>query len=369
MNFNGQIEKRGVYRVTGTPENFLTALRSLTWGFNSNPRLKNEWKKLLPGDIVFFHSKIGGSLFQAAWRSCVIGFGVVGNQFFESNEKLWIDEEQPGISYPYRFKLSEVYLYADISVNDDWSADTFEKKEATIRIINKVLDAGIPLSELKDFPHMGSFSAIANQKVKEKLFAFDKSLVLYSAGSTANANTPVANLLSKNKPIKGKERIAQEFSEVKEIKKVIIKKIPIYFTINKDANNVANEKHYDILVFLKSFFEKKGYRVDSNKFVDFMAHNRDTMFLIEAKSVHDENNRDQVRKAIAQVLEYDYYEGRKFREDAKTEFKEVFKVIVTSAMPTDKGYLEFVNSLDIKVVAVENGVFTGDDEFIEKYLS
>jgi hypothetical protein len=144
--------------VTGTPENFLTALRFSVWGFNKENQ--GHWKKLLPGDIIFFHNKGADSKFVKHPMPCIVGFGVVGNEFFEDSEALWIDEKIDGKSYPFKFSFSEIYLFNDIKVDDEWDSTSFDKFEPTKEAVFRLLKTGIPISELEGFPVIGSYSEI-----------------------------------------------------------------------------------------------------------------------------------------------------------------------------------------------------------------
>lgn len=58
MDVESQIALRKIYKVTGTPENFLTALRYKIWGFNTDA--KKHWKKLVGGDnkgIIYMYNQ------------------------------------------------------------------------------------------------------------------------------------------------------------------------------------------------------------------------------------------------------------------------------------------------------------------------
>jgi len=52
MRLSALQDVKAIYRVTGTPENYLTALRTSTWGFKDDPKLRSQWSKLQPGDII-----------------------------------------------------------------------------------------------------------------------------------------------------------------------------------------------------------------------------------------------------------------------------------------------------------------------------
>ncbi|MEJ0031040.1 MAG: MazG-like family protein [Bacteroidota bacterium] len=161
MDVISQVDIKPIYRVTGTPENFLTALRYFTWGFNNQP----DWKRLYPGDLIFFHCKGSDSKFLKSIRPGILGMGIVGTNFFEDSTPLWIDEKLEGKTYPYRFSFSEICMFSDVPINDDWDSTTLKKEETTKQVLRKLLDNAIPLSELDGFPHMGSYSMIKGLSV------------------------------------------------------------------------------------------------------------------------------------------------------------------------------------------------------------
>lgn len=54
MNFEETLKNRGLFRFTGPPEHWLTAVKFMTWGLEEKHRTK--WAKLQPGDVFFIHS-------------------------------------------------------------------------------------------------------------------------------------------------------------------------------------------------------------------------------------------------------------------------------------------------------------------------
>src|SRR5262245_27434704 len=134
MDISSQLNIKPLYRISGTPENFLTALRHFTWGFK--PDLEQKWRNLYQGDLLFFHSTVEHSKFLRNPPSCLIGFGIVGNNFYFDRTPLWIDEKLDGLSYPWRFSFSEIYLFSNIPVNDEWDSATLDKRETTEAVLS-----------------------------------------------------------------------------------------------------------------------------------------------------------------------------------------------------------------------------------------
>lgn len=349
MDIVAQANIKAMYRVTGTPENFLTALRYKVWGFNK----ENEkyWQKLLPGDIIFFHSKGSDSKFLNKPPSSIIGFGVVGNNFFQDSKPLWIDEKIDNKTYPYKFSFSEFYLFATIPINNDWDSTSLEKFDATRQIIEKLLASAIPLGDLNGFPHMGSYSAIQNDEIKRSLLKSTRKLSFYVGDENSDVFTKSAEL----KPLDNIDealRYATTLTIFDNIKERIVNEDAAPYGRNADALAKAEKAHFDIVSHLRLLFSKKGYEVYSNNHVDLYAHNQNNALLVEAKSIENLNFVTQSRKGIIQLFEYNYFEISKFKKDRKLNFKNEISLLATSRKPNDEEYIRFINSLDVKTLAV-----------------
>ena len=159
-----------IWRFTGPPENWITALGINNWALNENN--KGLWQnKIQPGDTVIFHST-KKSEFSNKTKSCVIGFGYVGAPLTVKDEKWWLQETRDNENYwPYVVPLKEVYLFSDISnINIDKAIQNKDPKEivAEIEILTQ---NGIEISKLNkesqklnqktpQFPVNGSASGI-----------------------------------------------------------------------------------------------------------------------------------------------------------------------------------------------------------------
>jgi hypothetical protein len=351
VNILTQANIKSIYRVTGTPENFLTALRFKVWGFNK----ENEkyWKKLLPGDIIFFHSKGTDSKFVKRPQSCIIGFGVVGNNFFEDSKPLWIDEKIESKAYPFKFSFSEFYLFADIPVNDDWDSTTLDKFEITQKIILKLLEAAIPLSDLDRFPHMGSYSGIQNQGIKRTLLDSTKKLVFYEGDQNTDVITKSVELKELSNEAEAL-RYGTTLTVFDDIKERIVKEPRAAYGFNIERLAKAEKAHYNIVSHLRLLFANKGYQVFFNNHVDLFAYKNKNALLVEAKSIENKNFISQSREGIAQLFEYNYFEVSKFKRDKNLSFSDEVKLLATSDEPNNLEYIKFINSLDIKTIAVKN---------------
>lgn len=359
MNIISQKDIKAIYRVTGTPENFLTALKYLVWGFN----LENEhqWKKLLPGDIIFFHSKSSDSFFIKRPPSCIVGFGVVGNNFFEDSTPLWIDEKLSGKKYPFRFGFSEIYLFSNVIISEEWDSTTLEKAEITKQVLLKLIEAAIPLSDLAGFPIMGSYSTIQNPNVRKELLASERKLAFYEGEVAIDEITKSSELKEINKTEEAL-RYSTSLTVFDDIKERIIKDSGGTYTRNVELLAKAEKAHFNIISKLISLFDGKGYSMRINNHIDLYSFNKTNSFLIEAKSIENRNFKKQSRKGIVQLFEYNYFDIQKYKKEYNLSFSNEVSLLATSDEPRDREYVGFINSLDIKTLAVkgENIIQYGD---------
>ena len=364
MNIVSQLNIKPLYKITGTPENFLTALRFFTWGFNN----ATDWNSLQQGDLIFFHSKASDSKFLKKSPSSVIGLGVVGNNFFMDSEPLWIDEKIDSKKYPYRFSFSEICLFSRIPINDDWDSTTLEKKESTTAILHKLLENAIPLGELEGFPQMSSYSPIKKENVKKVLLELPRELILYKNLSYLELSNKPASQLQEITTKYEAQRFATSLTIFDDVKRKIVNKSEVNFSYSLDDHKNAEKHHSEILSFLLETFQQKGYQTFINNRIDLFAHNSQNALLIEAKSIENKNFQSQSRNGIAQLFEYNYFEVNKFKKDNSINFNREFKVLATSANPQNEDYVRFINSLDIKTLAVRNGevINYGDSINIQK---
>ena len=51
MDIGSALKTKNLFRFTGPPEHWLTAVKYMTWGLEDH--LKDRWSKIRPGDIFF----------------------------------------------------------------------------------------------------------------------------------------------------------------------------------------------------------------------------------------------------------------------------------------------------------------------------
>jgi len=364
MRLSALQDTKAIYRVTGTPENYLTALRSSTWGFRDNPRLLSQWTKLQPGDVIFFHSSQSESRFLPTKElsSRVVGFGVVGNHFFTGTTPLWIEEFEEGrVIYPHRFHFSEIYLFADIPVAGDWDSQSLAKQAPTADLLRRLLAAGIPLKELPNFPKMGSYSSIKDGPTKEALLS--GTLGLYAYRTREEDEDALPTRLTALAEVRGEKDLLRHTTGLTQFEDVggrVLRLDDGHRQVDLRKLQRAETAHADILSLLFRKLSERGYECFKNNHIDLLAVHADQgrSLLIEAKSNEGGNFRAQARKGIAQLFEYNYFEMEHFKAERGLALKQEHQVLAFSQAPRDADYLGFLNTLRIRTLVAQAEAIT-----------
>jgi hypothetical protein len=364
MRLSALQDTKSIYRVTGTPENYLTALKSSTWGFRDNPKLVSQWKKLQPGDVIFFHSSQSESRFLPTKElsSRVVGFGVVGNHFFTGTTPLWIEEFAEGrVIYPHRFHFSEIYLFADIPLAGDWDSQSLAKQANTAELLRRLLAAGIPLKELPNFPKMGSYSSIQDVATKEALLAGTRGLYAYRTREEEDDALPTR--LTALAEVRGEKDLLRHTTGLTQFEDVggrILRVDDGHRQVDLRKLQRAESAHADILSLLYRKLRERGYECFKNNHIDLLAvkATEGRSLLIEAKSNEGDNFRAQARKGIAQLFEYNYFEMERFKANRGLALKQEHQVLAFSQTPADADYLGFLNTLRIRTLVARAETIT-----------
>ena len=364
MRLSALQDTKAIYRVTGTPENYLTTLRSSAWGFRDNPRLLSQWTKLQPGDVIFFHSSQSESRFLPTKElsSRVVGFGVVGNHFFTGTTPLWIEEFEEGrVIYPHRFHFSEIYLFADIPVAGDWDSQSLAKRAPTADLLRRLLAAGIPLKELPNFPKMGSYSSIQDGPTKEALLAGTRGLYAYRTREEDEDALPTR--LTALAEVRGEKDLLRHTTGLTQFEDVggrVLRLDDGHRQVDLRKLQRAETAHADILSLLFRKLSERGYECFKNNHIDLLAVHADQgrSLLIEAKSNEGGNFRAQARKGIAQLFEYNYFEMERFKADRGLKLNQEHQVLAFSQAPRDADYLGFLNTLRIRTLVAQAEAIT-----------
>ncbi len=340
------IGKKQFYKFTGPPENWITAIKYMTWGLER--KYFSTWVNIMPGDIFLMHSMSTNTRLQNV-TSAVIGFGVVGNEVKrEKEEFLWIEEREKHINkWPLLVPFSEIYLFNQFplpqSLPDVTSSNLGQINQLAVRLLLN----SVPLSYIPGFPVMGSFSSVKDKIVRQIFNYPNKIFVIGSLQDQNKIYTPSPFLeFEKKEDI---FRYGTSLSILKDVRKKVMNKTESIFVRDNTLLERANKEHQETLEKLRSLFKDRGYELYFNKHVDLFATNRQRSYLFEVKSQKDTNFLSQSRKGIVQLFESEYFEIKKFYSEKKLPELQTFKNLAFSRKPRDHHYIDFINSLRLGV--------------------
>lgn len=368
MDLSSGINQKQFFRFTGPPEHWLTALKYFTWGLEAD--YKERWGKIQTGDVFFIHSTgPQTSVFPNA-ASGIIGIGVVGFDFSIKDNYLWHYEiKNKSNRWPLLVPLTEIYLFSDLPDPSTWKSPTPTNDASTAPLISQLVKDRVPISDIRGFPQMGSFSKVSFEVAQQILFQ-SRPLHLYTGHSKRGpAIEQKPSDLTEVHNATETLRHAASLRFLEQINKRLI--IKPYSLIKRDNDILARAEssHHSMLEELIRMFRKRGYATLSNEFVDLFAHDEKRSFLFEVKSTENRNFRAQARKGIVQLYEYDYFEINKYKEEKNIDFQDQYRILVPSREPTDKKYVKFINSLDLGVATVGNEALkpAGEDLGFSKF--
>ena len=337
---------RNFFRFTGPPENWLTAIKYMTWGMEE--KYMKPWKRIKQGDVFLMHSTVKSNFYKLPISS-IVGIGVVGGQFKMKKDFLWVEELRSKINkWPLLVPLSEIYLFSELPPSSAWDAPGIAKNEDVTQLISILLKHAIPTRAFREkFPVMGSWSSIRQTQV-EDLFSKD------------------APILHDEFYQKDDSEKDEEFLKIKEVEdsirnipslkfldgnKVRVRKPTSERSIFDRDNSLlerAEESHAEILGAAIKFFERNGFDTWYNNHVDLLAESKDRAFLVEVKSTVNATFRKQARRAVGQLFEYEHFDVRRYFEK-KSKTTDVNKILMVTNDPKDNDYTSYLNSLKVHV--------------------
>lgn len=338
---------RNFFRFTGPAENWLTAVKYMTWGLEE--KYLDRWKKIKSGDVFLMHSTVE-SLFQKHPTSSVVGLGVVGGQFRRKDNYLWIHEIQGKVNrWPLLVPFSEIYLFSELPDVSSWEAPGVGDNSKVPSLIAALLKDAIPTRAFGEkFPVMGSWSGVRAEIIDE-LFSKGKP-TLYEEFYTNQNVTEEPSEFQKVKDADDGLRFVPSLKFL-DGEKVKVRKMPGERSVFERDNALlerAEENHSSVLQAAIEFFQKHGFDTWNNQHVDLLAESDDQAFLVEVKSTLSQNFRTQARRAVGQLFEYEHFDIRSYFEKSKKD-KNIAKVLMVTDNPTDTDYTHFLNTLKIRV--------------------
>jgi len=342
--------KKAIWRCTGPPEHWLTTIEKSVWGINRLENNYKQYKKLRPGDIIFFHATISNRL-DFKNKSCIIGFGIV-KKTYPKKGYFWLTEfEEEENIWPHILSFSDIFFFTDITKINKIPIEKKDvnqiKEEVNILTKNAILikDINIKTSG-KNFPTNGSISKILNENIHKYVINEIESKFISGIRKENNINineTNPTDLIIVQAP---KEIIVPQIkSRVAEKRKIPptnneINEEEFLKQYTKDERKLkkANWIHQRLVNTFIDFFEKKHFKPRENRnSFDLTLYNANKILLLEMKS------KQEIRNSVAQLLFYEYFSIP--NEDFYNNQK-IIKGIVLTKKPKKK-YLEWLKYLSI----------------------
>ena len=251
---------RNFFRFTGPPENWLTAIKFMTWGLER--KYLDLWKRIRQGDVFLMHST-ANSLYVKRPVSSIVGVGVVGGQFKIDENVLWIQEiKNQSSQWPLRVPFSEVYLSnVNMPTAEGWLAPGMGADEKIPGLIVTLLQDAVPLRTFtgRPFPAMGSWSRVGNDHV-EKFFSFG-ALILYDEFYSEQMVKDESDDFEQIKVADDSIRIVPSlrFLEGSMVKARKIEKPFSRFERDNTILERAEENHQLLLDLAIGFLKKRGF--------------------------------------------------------------------------------------------------------------
>lgn len=344
---------RNFYRFTGPPENWLTAIKFMTWGLEE--KYLERWKRIEVGDVFVMHST-SKSDFAKNPGSKIVGLGVVGGNFVRKTDPLWIQEIRTKNSiWPLRVPFSEIYLFSELPSSDTWDAPGFAADDHVASLVQQLLQRAVPTAGLVvddvRFPVMGSISGVKSS-MADSLFQKGELALHSEFYDVPTITSGVGDSLKKIDNVEASIRNAPtlKFLDGAGVKVRTIGKPKSTFERDNVLLERAEEGHADILKQAIEFFKGHGFDTWSNQHVDLLAESGKSgaAYLVEVKSTVNNNFRRQARSAIGQLYEYEYFDVRRHYE-VQGISPRIHKALMISDNPGDADYSGLLSNLKISM--------------------
>lgn len=360
-------------KLTGPPEHWLTTVNTKFWGVEL--KNKKKWENIFPGDLLIFHASSKTEYLDENiyLEGGIIGIGIVGGKDQKDTPE-WIGEIKTLNVWPLLIRFSEIWWFGDVKniVNEPIKEKMNKGDAYIIEDCKKLLANAITFQEMRNrgcpIPAQGSVGNISSES-REKLVQLLASRLSNATVIEEAIPNPTPNPLVEIKSFKDIDENAKRQAknlrgfdpDENEKEAAEREKKEIAYGANMEAQERANRLHKTTLNILRDYVQKNGI-VPLQSDIDLYIEKNNNIFIFEVKSIHAENFKSQTRKAIAQILEYEYFDVLSKQEN---KGKTVYKGMVYSQKPP-LIFMQFLNFNKIYVFWIDNGKLTGTEESMKK---
>lgn len=345
-----EFRRDGFRKLTGPIEHWVTTFHTGYWGFRDDK--KEAWEEIEEGEIFLFHASgskfldVPNKLIRDAGKG-VIGIGRVGAKS-RKDEPAWWEEVHYDGEYPYLVHFSEIHWFGDTdSIRD---APVREKSvDEMVEDVHALDENKITFGEMDErtgyrIPAQGS---PGNVKHPEKLFPLlverlhgvdpDEREVPESEEDEDEDESNGRGASSVRSRDRDRDLGSSDGSSG-----------TVSYQPSIDQTMSGWMDHEHTLDTFEDELLDAGFESGETEHSDLLAWRNTNLVLAEAKSVHNSNERSQIRKALGQLHEYSYFD---VEQDAERARKDLTRCLVLTEEPSD-GYRKFLQHLQ------DEGIFT-----------
>jgi len=343
-----EFRRKGFRKLTGPIEHWVTTFHTGYWGFR--PDKKGAWEEIEEGEIFLFHAS-GSEFLDAPNKRVrdagkgVIGIGRVGATSVK-DEPAWWEEVHDDGNYPYLVHFSEIHWFGDTdSIRD---APVRQKSvDEMVDDIHALNENEITFGEMSErtgyrIPAQGS---PGNIKHPEKLFPL--LLERLHGVEPDELNTPESERETERSSGRGASSVRSRDRD-RDLDSGGHSSGTVSYESSIDETMSGWMDHEHALDTFEDELIDAGFNSGETDYSDLLAWRNTNLVLAEAKSIHDSNERSQIRKALGQLYEYGYFD---VEQDAERIKKDLTRCLVLTEEPSD-GYREFLEYLQ------NEGIFT-----------
>lgn len=334
----------GFKKATGPIEHWLTTYHAGYWGFRSDK--KNAWQNIEPGDVFLFHASnskfldVPTSQIREAGAG-VIGMGRVGAKSTKS-EPAWWEELHSDGEYPYLIHFSEIHWFGDTdAIRDAPVADkTLEEMVEEVHALgqNKITFGEMRQRTGYQIPPQGSPTNVTQP---EKLFPLLVERIYGARSSGIEVFSDNTESTGRGSSIRSRSRDRNLGADGDGVQRVTYE-----MSVEQTMEGWLDHEH--VLDTFEDELVDAEFTTGETDHSDLLAWRDDQVVLVEAKSIHEDNERVQVRKALGQLHEYYYLD---VEQDDELTAKDTMTCLVLTQEPS-KAYRQFLELLQ------EDGIYT-----------
>ncbi|MFC7236640.1 hypothetical protein [Halosegnis marinus] len=345
-------------KVTGPIEHWVTTFHTGYWGFR--PDKQAAWEAIRPGQAFLFHASksefldVPPSLLEEVGTG-IIGFGRVANKRTKEEAAWWQEIHGDG-TYPYLIDLEDIVWFGQTDEIRDVPVAEKDTEEM-------IADVHHLAANIISFPEMRSEAGYQipaqgspmNVSQPEKLFPLIRSRL--DASPETEAASSATESSERTASINGSAEI-RERAQDRNLDPNAFSDEAVEYTPSLGDTIAGTIDHEEALDIFETYLAERGLSGGETTNSDLISFDDGAVVLAEAKSIHGQNERSQIRRGIGQVLEYAHTD---IATNVELAGKERLVCLLLSRPPSEpyRPVLQSLTDRDIHTFWVDDGGVAG----------